>query len=166
MKPKTDTVALADGGTAPVEAVDRTFNRIVLVSTAMGFAAVLGSAACLERGADGGLTFRWHWRALIWMALGVVVAMRLWRLLWRAQSDGTGKAASQLKRFCAGLLIGAVGVFVYPILFVSSEHFDDVLTGLSLATAVLTFVGWMIYRVIKGLNASDAMNEGDLKIKN
>jgi uncharacterized membrane protein len=100
------------------------------------------------------------------MALGVAAAVRLWRLLWRAQSDATGKAASQLKWFCAALLIGAVGVFVYPILFVSSEHFNDVLTGLSLATAVLTFVGWMIYRVIKGLNASDAIEESELKIQN
>ena len=145
---------------APMERqVDATFDRIVVVSTALGFAAVLGTAACLERGADQGLDFHWHWRALLWMGLGVAAAVRLWQLLWRAQADDTGKAGKSLVKFCILLLIGALGVFVYPILFVSSEHFNDVLTGLSLATAVLTFVGWMIYRVARGFEESDADND-------
>jgi len=165
MNAEPENLNSVKNATTTGQPVDRTFDRIAVVSTVLGFAAVLGSAACLERGADQGLTFSWHWRALIWMALGAAAALRLWQLLERAQADGTGKAAAQLKRFCAGLMIGAVAVFVYPVLFVSSEHFNDVLTGLSLAAGVLTFVGWMISRVIKGFNEEDAEELKNLDLK-
>jgi hypothetical protein len=138
--------------------VDLTFKRMAMVGTAVGFAAALGTMACLQRSAGNGLTLQWHWRAVLWMALGSAAAVRLWRLVWRAEAENTPRAKKSLKRFCVVLLASALVVFVYPIAFVSSEHFSDVLTGLSLATAVLTFVGWMIYRVARGSEENDAAN--------
>jgi hypothetical protein len=139
-------------------AVDLTFKRMASIGTAVGFAAALGTMACLERSAGHGLALQWHWRAVLWMALGAVAAVHLWNLVWRAQAGDTPEAKQRLKRFCIVLLASALVVFVYPIAFVSSEHFNDVLTGLSLATAVLTFVGWMIYRVARGFAENDAAN--------
>src|SRR5271165_4716055 len=104
--------------------VDVAFKRLAVVSTAIGFALALGTAACLQRAADHGLELRWHWRAVIWMALGVWAAFHLWQLVWRAQAETEPKAKARLKRFCAVVIILALGVFVYPIAFVSSEHFS------------------------------------------
>jgi hypothetical protein len=130
--------------------------RIIAGSTAFGFAVALGSAACVERGLDHGLMFRWHWSALAWMTLGVAAAYRLWHLVWLAQTDATGKARKRLIRFCFLLFLGGLGVFAYPIVFVAREQFRDVLIGLASAAAVLTFVGWMIHRVFQGFTQSDA----------
>jgi hypothetical protein len=144
---------------APNSGVDLVFERVAVISTAIGFATALGTAACLQRPAGHGLELHWHWRAVIWMALGVWAALHLWQLVWRAQADTAPKAKARLQRFCALILIVALGVFVYPISFVSGEHFNEILTGLTLATAVLTFVGWMISRIIRGLNQADAADE-------
>jgi uncharacterized protein YfiM (DUF2279 family) len=133
--------------------------RIISASTALGFAAALGSAACVERGVNHGLAFRWHWSALAWMTLGVAAAYRLWHLVWLAQSDATGKARKRLVRYGALLTVGGLGVFVYPMVFVAREQFGDVLIGLIAAFAVLTFVGWMIYRVFQGFIRSDAADQ-------
>src|ERR1700735_154157 len=70
----------------PDTKIDPSFRRIVSFSTALGFAAVLGSEACLEKGVDHGYDFHWHWRAVIWMAVGVAGAIPLWRLLWRVEA--------------------------------------------------------------------------------
>jgi hypothetical protein len=138
---------------------DLLFKRVAVGSTAIAFAVALGTTACLQRADEHGIELRWHWRAVIWMVLGVWAALHLWQLVWRAQAEATVQGKKRLQRFCAAILIVALGVFVYPIAFVSSEHFSEVLTGLSLATAVLTFVGWMISRVIRGLNQADASND-------
>jgi hypothetical protein len=136
----------------------RTLNWIVVVSTAIGFAAALGTTACLERSADGRFDFHWHWRAVIWMALGIAAAIQLWRLLWRAQNDTSGKAAKKLKLFCILLLAGGLAVFFYPIFFLRGKNFDDVLTGMSLAAGAITLVGFLISRVMKGFLEEDAEN--------
>src|SRR5271155_571535 len=143
----------------PEQKVDPVFRCIVAFSTALGFAAALGSEACLERGADHGYDFHWHWRALIWMAIGVAGAIQLWRLLWRVEADNNPRNRRTLGRFCVVIMLGAVGVFVYPILFVTGPQLKEVIFGLCLAVAVLTFVFWMITRVFRGFIASDAEEE-------
>src|ERR1700685_4195936 len=97
----------------PIRSNDRAFNRIVVASTAIGFAAVLGSTACLERTPGHGYDFHWHSRALIWMTLGVLAAIRLWKLVWLAQDDTTGKAGPRLMKFSLFLLAGGFAVFAY-----------------------------------------------------
>jgi uncharacterized protein YfiM (DUF2279 family) len=158
-KPVQSIPASANDSGLPERKSDRTFRRIVVFSTALGFALALGSEACLERGVDHGYDFHWHWRALFWMAVGVAVGVQLWRLVWRVEADNTAKNRSHLGRFCVVIILGALAVFVYPILFVTGPQLKDVIFGLCLAVAVLTFVFWMITRVFKGFVESDAEQE-------
>jgi hypothetical protein len=158
-EPVQPSATAANGGDASEQKRDRTFRRIVAFSTAIGFAAALGSEACLERGADHGYDFHWHWRALIWMAIGVAGAIQLWRLLWRVEADNTPRNRRQLGIFCVVIMLGAIGIFVYPIMFVTGPQLKEVIFGLCLAVAVLTFVFWMITRVFRGFIASDVEEE-------
>jgi len=148
-------LAVGNANGIPEPKIDRSFRRIVAFSTALGFAAALGSEACLERGVDRGYDFHWHWRALIWMAIGVAGAVQLWRLLWRVEDDNSPRNRRQLGRFCVVIMLGAIGVFVYPILFVTGPQLKEVIFGLCLAVAVLTFVFWMITRVFRAFVTSD-----------
>ncbi len=154
-----DNLTSSNDSQSPALPDDVAFRRIVVASTAIGFAAVLGSEACLERSAGQGFDFHWHWRALFWMAVGVAGAFRLWHLVWQSQSEANPKAHARLARFCLVVALAAAGVFIYPITFITGEQIREVLIGLSLAAAVLTFTGWMIYRVFRGFEKEDEENE-------
>ncbi len=147
---KTST-ALA---TAKME-TDTLFRRVAAGSTALGFATALGSTACLELGNDRNIEFHWHWIALPFMALGVAAALHLWQLIWTAAQTESKTDRARLSRFVALIAVGGLATFAYPIRFVTSSHLSDVLGGLLLAAAVLSFTGWMIHRVGSALLNED-----------
>lgn len=129
----------------------RLFRRIATAATALGFAAVLGSVACVQPAEGQGLEFQWHWFAVLWILLGAAAGWRLWHLLWRAQTDPRPAARRALVRYGIVLAVGGLLVFAYPFRFVAPQKFRDVLTGLGAAALVLAFVGWMLYRLVKSL---------------
>jgi hypothetical protein len=135
--------------------------RIIAVSTALAFAAVLGSVACVDRTVSQGLVFRWRWIALPWMALGVVAGWYLWRLVWAADNSDTPRARRRLIIYLSLLAAGGIAVFVFPIVFVPSGQFREVLTGLIAAILVLGFVGWMIFRLGRLFSGDGSDDSGD-----
>lgn len=135
---------------------DCAFERIAAVGTASAFAIVLGSLACVVPAGAQGLDFRWHWVAVVWGAVGLAGGWRLWHLLWRVQAEPTPRARRRLLRYCFLLLLGGVAAFAYPFRFVAPEKFQDVLTGLGAAVIVLTFAGWMLFRLFRSLSREEA----------
>src|SRR5262245_27711866 len=61
---------------------ERTFGNIVAGATAVSFALVFGSLACVGRNSTGALDFQWHWTALIWMVTGGCGGWYFWKLAW------------------------------------------------------------------------------------
>jgi hypothetical protein len=140
--------------------------RIIGGSTALAFAAVLGSVACVDRSATQGLVFRWRWTALIWMALGAVAGWYLWHLVRVADDSHTPRARKRLMVYLVILALCGVAVFVFPIIFVPAGQFREVLIGLVAAIAVLGFVGWMIFRLGRLFSGEETNDSGgDLENK-
>lgn len=126
---------------------DNALMRIIAGSTAIAFAAVLGSVACVARTPAQGLVFHWRWMALLWMVAGAVAGWSLWRAVWAADSAGTPRARRRLMVMLVLLGAGGLGVFVFPIVFVEAGQIREVATGLLAAILVLSFVGWMIFQL-------------------
>ena len=126
---------------------DAALMRIIAVSTAVAFAGVLGSAACVDRTTAQGLVFRWRWIALLWMGLGAGGGWYLWQAVWAADTARTPRARRRLVISFGCLALGGVAVFVFPIIFVPAGQFREVLTGLFAAILVLSLVGWMIFQL-------------------
>lgn len=143
--------ARGDGSPAGAPVYPSTFERLAAAVTATGFGLVVGSVACVGPG-DGnqGLVLRWHWPALIWSAVGFWAGWHLWSLLWQLEKRPEAKTKRRLRRYCIALALGGVAVFAYPFRFVAREQFRPVLTGLLAAFAVLSLVGWMIFRLVEG----------------
>ena len=150
-------------GPAP-ERTARTFWRIALVATALSFAVVLGSVACLVWSPSAGLGFRWRWIALVWMAVGASAGAYLWQLIGRLDEHPSPAARKRLVLYCLVLLVGGLAVFAYPFRFVPPEKFRDVLIGLLAALGVLSFAGWMLFLLFRALNRSDSPRKQPRKV--
>lgn len=144
--------------TAP-ERDARTFARIASFATALSFAVVLGSVACLVWSPNAGLGFRWRWTALVWMVIGASAGVYLWQLIGRLERQPGPAARKRLVLYCLVLLVGGLAVFAYPFRFVPPEKFRDVLIGLMAALAVLSFAGWMLFVLFRALNRSGSPRE-------
>jgi hypothetical protein len=131
---------------------DALLMRIISGSTALAFAAILGSVSCVERNPVQGLVFHWRWAALFWMAGGAAAGWYLWQAVWAVDTDETPRARRRLLLSLALLAAGGIAVFVFPIVFVPAGQVGEVLTGLIAAVLVLSFVGWMIFRLGKVLS--------------
>jgi hypothetical protein len=62
------------------------------------------------------------------------------------------------------LLVGGLAVFAYPFRFVPREKFKDVLIGLMTAFLVLSFAGWMLFRLFRALSKSESRPEHSRKV--
>lgn len=131
---------------------DALLMRIISGSTALAFAAVLGSVSCVERNPVQGLVFHWRWAALFWMAVGAAFGWYLWQAIWASDETENPQVRRRILLRLSVLAAGGIAVFVFPIVFVPSGQLGEVLTGLIAAVLVLGFVGWMIFRLGKLLS--------------
>ena len=133
------------------------FGRLISLATAAGFAGMLGSMACLTRGPRGRFIVAWSPWSLALGALGFVAGIFFWRLLWQAEAEtGVSRSARRtLQRYSIFLGLVAFGCFVYPIRFVDPTRRQEVLIGLAMAIAALSFMGWLIFQVIRWVNSSE-----------
>jgi drug/metabolite transporter (DMT)-like permease len=125
---------------------------------------VLGSVACVVWSPGAGLGFRWRWEALLWMVLGAAAGWYLWVLIDRLEAAPNLKTRKQLVFYCVLLLLGGLAVFAYPFRFVPPEKFRDVLIGLAAALFVLSFAGWMLFRLFRALSKSDSPSQQPPKV--
>jgi hypothetical protein len=138
-----------------LSSTDGGFKRVIIVSTALIFAAVFGWLSCMERKLNGDVDFRWHWSALLWVAIGIASMVYFWRQIWPTQNDGIGSKHKRLIKGWAALLIPSLMWMAYPLRFISGQRLFDVFFGLMLAAMVLTLGGCMVFRLIKGFNENE-----------
>jgi len=158
INPKSD--AAASNGR-----LDGFFLRLVSWSTAMAFAGMLGTLACMSRGANGKLTYALNLWILPWAALGFTAGLYFWRLLWQAEAETNpaAPARQRLIRYSVAMGIGAFVSFVYPIRFVDPTRRTEVLLGLGLALTVLSFMGWLIFNAIRWVSANE-LKDGECEL--
>jgi hypothetical protein len=128
---------------------ERTFSNIVAGSTAVAFALVFASLACVGRNPAGVLDFQWKWTALIWMVVGACGGWFFWRLAWWSERASRPHAKACFLAFCALLCLLTLFLFVRPLKFVARENMWDVLIGMGLAVVVLTLFGYMIFTLVQ-----------------
>lgn len=145
----------SQSATAP-ERTARVFARIAAVATALSFAVVLGSVACLAWSPGAGLGFRWRWTALPGMAVGAAAGWYLWALIGRLEEHPGPASRRRLVLYGLLLLLGGLAIFAYPFRYVPPEKFRDVLIGLVAALAVLSFSGGMLFLLFRALSRSDS----------
>ena len=133
--------------------------RIAGIGAALAFGTMVASLFAL-RSTAAGLVFELNALAVIAFVISAVVAWFYWRLIARMATD---KSPEQRKKkfvvFSIALLIVGAFAFAYPLRFVPPEKRRDVFTGLALAVAVLTGVGFVMRQVIKFLAADQKHTE-------
>lgn len=127
------------------DARDILFRRMAIWFTSLILALAYGWLGGFVRESNGGLTFHWRWLVLIWAVIGFVITVYFWRKIWPPDNRAVTRR---------GVVIGAIGVAVpalwwltFPFRALSGQHLWEVLAGLTAAAVVLTFGGWMIYRL-------------------
>jgi hypothetical protein len=136
---------------------DSLFRRIVVTSTGLGLACMLGSVAAIQIGKGTGLQFRWHWTILVFAAAVVIWNSRFWKVLWELQESPTRKARRKLGLHLAILLLLGAGSFVYPVRFVEQSYWNGIARGLVTAVTFLGTMLWLIYKCGKGLTEIDSV---------
>ena len=134
---------------------ERTFGNIVAGSTAVAFALVFCSLACVAPNATGALDFQWQWTALVWLVIGALGGWYFWRLAWWSESAQRPHAKAYFIAYVILLCLLTLFLFVRPLQFVSSENLRDVIIGMGLAILVLSFFGWMIFTLVRWFNSEE-----------
>ncbi|MGC9942109.1 MAG: hypothetical protein ABSE48_09755 [Verrucomicrobiota bacterium] len=140
---------------------DLLFKRLITWSTAVCLAGSYGWLASYERQADGGLHFHWRWLSLFWIVIGVGSSNYFWHQAW----PPPGYPAATRKSIIKGLIVFILpGLWwlIYPLRFLSGQRFWDVITSLMVVVLALSFGAWMITRLVKAFEASDAYDLNEL----
>ena len=145
----------APAASSPHGIGDRLFRWVVSIGTGLAFAGMLASLAVIERGTAGKLVLRWHWAALPLTAAGIGAGLVFWRLVWRAEREGTSGAQRTLRNFSILLGVMAVTSFAYPMRFIQEERRNEVFLGLGLAVLVLSTFGFLIWKTIQWVNENE-----------
>ena len=98
------------------------------------------------------------------MFIGAAAGWFLWVLIGRLEANPSVAARRGLVVYCVLLSLGGLAVFAYPFRFVPPEKFRDVLIGLVAALIVLSFAGWMLFRLFKALSKGDSPSEPPRKL--
>lgn len=141
-----------------MEAKESNFRRIMVLSTGLGLAALVGSTAALRPAPDRWLQFGLNWTIPLWVAAAWLLNGRWWTQVWRLQDDAAADRKPFI-RYSIALAVLGIAAFLYPIRFAAGEHYQALAEGLVKAVAALSFVGWMLVRTGRLLVAQDAAAE-------
>lgn len=136
---------------------DKTFRRIVVASTGLGLACMLGSLAAIRISRTAGLEFIWHWSILFVAAAGLFWNARLWKAVWQTQDSPGLPSRRKLVVHLAVLGLLGVGSFLYPIRFIEHSYWGGILKGLVTAFTFLGTMLWLIYKVGRGFAEIDSV---------
>jgi|SRR5579859_1715602 len=134
---------------------ERDLFKVMAVSTALAFGALLASLESLRAGAAG-FSFQVSLRTLLAFLVGGGIALGYWAVVLRsgAAVRRTGLVAGTV--FLVSLGIGA---FLYPLRFVSRDKLPDILVGLGLAACALSIVGGLLWLVRRFFSQDSASQE-------
>jgi len=131
---------------------ERDFLRIASISTALAFGTVLGSMTSLHKDASA-FSFQFSGKTLVAFGIGAAVGFLYWKLV---SLSATHRASRLLRLSSSLLLLGAVGVFLYPLRFLSAEKLAEVWQGLGADAVVLSVLGVILWRIKRFLDRDSA----------
>ena len=144
------------------QATDVLFRRMVIISTALSLAAIYGWLACFDRQPNGDLYFHCRWNGLLWIFIGLGSSWYFWQKVWPPEHVPAA-ARKEVIKGSAALIAPALWWAIFPLRFLSGQHFWDVVIGLAAAATVLTFGAWMVIRLINAFERSDREDLDALK---
>ena len=143
---------------------DSGFVRIVVGSTGLGLALMLGSLAAVQVDGSHHYQFGFNWTVPLWMIAAVYGNNRFWKSVWQAQSDPNPKNKKNAVINAGVLAALAIGAFLYPLRFIEAGNLWAVARGLVTAVIFLSILGTFIYQI--GRAFSEPVNsEGESKLK-
>ena len=168
---KPQHMNMTDISTHPkAQANPQIFKFFVALGTSVGFGAMLASVALIDRGTTA-LQFRFHWFALVLLAIGVCIGWRFWQFVFNLSDDASesvqAEQKSTLKRWLIFLLALSAVCFAYPMRFASGARFKEVVDGVVIAVLALSVAGTFTWKTIQALERSEkqALREEDERRK-
>ncbi len=141
-----------------IDIKDRQFRRVLVLATALAFGGMLGSLGVVGRDREG-LHFSFHWSVPVLFAIGALLAVGFWRLIFRFDDGVSEDKSKRLWRAGAALLVVAFGCFLYPLRLVSPAKRMEVILGMSSALVVLSAFGWLIFKTIRWVEEASRAEE-------
>jgi hypothetical protein len=142
---------------------DKLFRRIATGSSGLGFAAMMGWLASLNLSDRCTFQFSWHWSIPLWMTAAAIFNWRLWDALWHFQDGPSPKTKLRLTIFVVASIAMGLAAFLYPIRFIASEHYRDILRGLVTGAIFLGIVGGIMIAISRGLTETEPAKKEDPK---
>jgi polyferredoxin len=131
---------------------DSGFVRIVVGSTGLGLALMLGSLAAVRVNGSQHYQFGWNWMVPLSMIAAVYGNSRFWKSVWRAQANPNPKNKRIAIIHAVVLAALAIGAFLYPLRFIEAGNFSAVARGLGTAVIFLGILGTFIYQIGRALS--------------
>ena len=136
--------------------------RVVVIGTVLSLAVAYGWMASFKRQPGGEMAFRWGWPTLVWCLIGTGSCLYFWRKIW-PPDDRSRPARRDVIIGALVLLLPGLWWLTLPLRFLSGQTLTDVSGGLVVAALVLSFGAWVITRLVKAFehtDAEDLANEG------
>lgn len=135
----------------PPPASDALFKRMFVLFTAASLAAAYGWLAGFVRQSNGDLAFQWHWPVAAWALIGFASTLYFWRKIW---PPANRRNATRRDIVAGSLVLAVPGLWwlIFPLRSQSGQHFWQVVEGLAIAAAVLTFGAFMVIRLARAFN--------------
>ena len=140
----------------------RTLFRIVGLATGLAFGTMVGSLFAV-RNSPGGLVFELNAASVIAFLAAGVLAWFYWRMVAKLATGAVPgmkpKFPPRFAAFSAALALIGLAAFLYPLRFIPAEKRADIFIGLLLAVAVLSGVGFVMWKVRNFLEADAERTE-------
>ena len=134
---------------------ERNLFKVMALSTALAFGALLASLESLRSDAAG-FSFHLSLRTLLAFLVGGGIALGYWRVVLKS---GNAVRRTGLVAGTVLLVLLGIGAFLYPLRFVSRDKLPDILVGLGLAAGALSIVGGLLWLARRFLNRDSASQD-------
>ena len=132
------------------------FKRIVVWSTALGFATALGSMAAVQHSPGRGFEFGWNWSIPIWMCVGALISWKFWNAALEFGDRVTPGNKRNFAIYCALFVALGIGEVLYPIRFVDRAVWMELAKGLLTAACFLSTGAFIIFKIGRAFGQMDA----------
>jgi hypothetical protein len=139
----------------PTRTSNTLHRRVVVIGTVFSLAVAYGWMASFERQPGGEMAFRWGWPTLVWCLIGIGSCLYFWRKIW-PPDDRSRPKQPEIIIGSLVLLLPGLWWLTLPLRFLKGQTLRDVSSGLVVAALVLSFGAWIITRLVKAFEHTDA----------
>jgi hypothetical protein len=138
---------------APAETIENTTGqgmqgllRVAAFTSALCLGCAVASLQALSENADG-IFFRFSTGTVVAFVAGVAGALLYWKLAL------ANFRTHHWKVLFFGMGVAGLGMFLYPLRFVPRNKMHEIAIGLGTAACAISLGGFLLYRLMRFLNA-------------